>query len=50
MLLNKLRTEILVLGADDPNQKTIGFTIKETIGFSMINMRGIKRYYYYMCC
>lgn len=39
--------QIEIMQAD--NKKYIGFTIKETIGIGVINTRGIKKEYYYIC-
>ena len=47
MLLNKypIRTEILVLPADDPKSVTLGFVMYEKMGGSNLNFE----IYYYIC-
>lgn len=44
MLLNTLRTEILIIGPDDPRQLILGFIMYEKLGTS-----NFKNTYYYIC-
>jgi hypothetical protein len=41
-----VRTELTVLPADDPKNKTIGWTVKEGVGVGVFNSRNLRR----VCC